>query len=79
MISRTFTRKSLKKILDGNGRACELPEFGEIYWDVEETSVLKVAGNLDEFYAEFRNLLEAFLNEREIPFDTKELARAIQY
>ena len=84
-IAPTFYRElayydaKIEDIMAGRGRACELPEFGAIYWDVEEATVLRVSNDLDGFYDEFRAVLEAFLVDRGIAFDADELAQAVAF
>jgi len=74
-----FHKEIMAKILDGQGRACELPEYGNLYWDVEEASILRIAGQLDEFYAQFQRVLELFLKEKNISFNQEELSQAVHY
>jgi putative methyltransferase len=74
-----FHDSVIERILDGQGRACELPDFGDLYWDVEETSVLRIAGRLDAFYDEVLGLLRIFLEERGIAYDDDELTQAVAY
>lgn len=69
----------IEDMLAGRGRACELPEFGSIYWDVEEATVLRVCRNLDAFYEEMQAVLEAFLADRGVAFDQAELREAVAY
>ncbi len=56
-----------------------MSEFGNIYWDVEEASLFRIARDLDRFYAEMGEVVRAFLKERDIAFDDAELAEAIRY
>ncbi|MCH7959137.1 MAG: hypothetical protein IID08_03330 [Candidatus Hydrogenedentes bacterium] len=69
----------LDRILEGGSRACALPEFGNIYWDVEEASLFRIARDLDRFYTEMGEVVRAFLNDRNIEFDDAELVEAIRY
>jgi radical SAM superfamily enzyme YgiQ (UPF0313 family) len=84
-IAPTFYRElgyydaKIDDIMAGKGRACELPQFGGIYWDVEEATVLRVCENLDGFYDEFRAVLEAFLVHHGIAFDPEELGQAVAF
>jgi len=63
----------------GLGRGTVMPDYGEIYWDVEEASLLRIAENLDQFYTELYEILIAFLSEREIAFDPEELREVVRY
>lgn len=69
----------MKQIIEGRGRAVLLPEYGEIYWAIEEASYLRIAARLDRFYRELENLLSQFLHEKGILVDSKELHEAICY
>ena len=69
----------LDRILQGHGRGRELPEFGEIYWDEEEASFLRISEKLGGFYDELVVVLRDFLDERGVAWDEAELAEAVQY
>ncbi|MCH8204696.1 MAG: cobalamin-dependent protein [Candidatus Hydrogenedentes bacterium] len=66
-------------ILSGRGRGCELRDFGDIYWDVEEACLLHVSGDLDRFYEELHEIIKAFLGERRLLYDADELTEAVAY
>ena len=67
------------RIRAGKSRARELPEFGEIYWDVEEASLFRVMTDPDRFYDELEDVVLSFLNENQITVDEAELAEAVKY
>lgn len=67
------------RIRDGKSRARELPEFGEIYWDVEEASLFRVMTDPDRFYDELEGVVLSFLNENQLTVDKAELAEAFKY
>lgn len=69
----------LNRIVSGGERACELREFGDIYWDVEEAMLFRICEDLDGFYAELEEVVAAFLRESAIDFDPRELRQAILY
>ena len=71
--------KQLDRLLEGHGRGHEMPEYGNIYWDEEEASFLRISEKLDQYYDEMLVLLSEFLKERKIPYDESELAEAVQY
>lgn len=71
--------KQVDRLLEGHGRGHESPEFGNLYWDEEETSFLRISGKLDQFYDEMLVLLREFLRERNLPYDEGELTEAVQY
>lgn len=66
-------------LLRGRGRGHILPEFGEIYWEVEEASFLRISEKLNQFYDEFLNVFKHFLTEKGFSYDEKELAEAVAY
>ena len=67
------------RILEGKGRGISLPEYGEISWDVEEASFLRISENLDTFYNELFDVIVCFLKEKNINFDREELKQALNY
>jgi radical SAM superfamily enzyme YgiQ (UPF0313 family) len=67
------------QLLAGHGRGHALPGFGDIYWDEEEASFLRLSEHLDAFYAELGACLRAFLTARGIEYDADELAEALRY
>lgn len=66
-------------ILKGHGRGRALKEFGNIYWDEEEASFLRISSKLDQFYDELSVLVREFMGDRGIAFDEDELEEVIQY
>ena len=68
-----------ERILEGKGRGIALPEYGEISWDVEEASFLRISENLDTFYNELFDVIVCFLKEKNINFDREELKQALNY
>ena len=69
----------LDRVLAGEGRAYVMPEFGKIYWDVEEASFLRISSQLDTFYRQMLDVLRDYLIENGISYDEEELAEAVQY
>jgi putative methyltransferase len=69
----------LDRILEGYGRGREMPEYGGIYWDEEEASVLRITEKLDEFYDEMLVLVRELLREKGISWDDAELSEAVRY
>jgi putative methyltransferase len=66
-------------MLAGGGRGYELKGYGDIYWDVEEASFLRIAERLDQFYDELHDLLRSFLDARGVDYDATELAEVVRY
>jgi len=71
--------QQLDRLLQGHGRGHEMSGYGNIYWDEEEASFLRISERLDPFYDEMLVLLKHFLSEKEIAYDVEELAEVIQY
>jgi len=63
----------------GQGRGCELPEYGGIYWDEEEACFLRLSRDFDGFYAELRELLLEFAERRGLSIDTAELDDVLRF
>ena len=69
----------LERLLAGDGRGHHLPEFGNLYWDEEEASFLRISERLDEFYVELGAVVRAFLAARDVAWDEEELAEVLRY
>ena len=66
-------------LLAGHGRGCEFPEYGNIYWDEEEASFLRIAEDFDAFYIELGSVTKRFLAACGISFDERELDEVLRY
>ena len=69
----------LDDMMAGRGRGSHAPEYGDIYWDMEEFSFLRIAEDLDRFYDEFEILLVDFLTGMGKDFDPDEVREAVRY
>ncbi|MEI8396565.1 MAG: radical SAM protein [Rhodospirillaceae bacterium] len=69
----------MEQILAGHGRGVVLPEFGEIYWAVEEASFLRLTDHAAAFYDELLDMTRDFLTEAGLTPDPAELAEVITY
>lgn len=74
----TFEAK-IERLRNGEGRGCVMPAYGDIYWDEEEASFLRLSADFDGFYDELRGLVVEFLERRSIPFVADELDDVIRY
>jgi len=73
-------RAHLDKFLTGEaGRGVVIREYGDIYWDVEEASFLRIAAHADLFYRELAASARDYLEAAGIPHDDDELNEAIRY
>ena len=66
-------------ILEGGGRGCVMKEFSDIYWEPEEASFLRLAGDFDAFIDELHSLTRFFLLKRNKEFCEEELMDVVQY
>jgi radical SAM superfamily enzyme YgiQ (UPF0313 family) len=69
----------MEQILAGKGRGIIDPEFGDIYWAVEEASFLRIAADADRFYAEMLDVVREFLTAQGKSFDDDEVREAVRY
>lgn len=74
-----FYQRHLDQLLAGGGRGVVLPEYGQLYWDVEEAVFLKAVSELQQFYAEILALASDFLSQRGITYEGEELRQVIRY
>jgi radical SAM superfamily enzyme YgiQ (UPF0313 family) len=72
-------RAQTEALLNGQGRGREMPEYGQLYWDEEEASFLRISERLDQFYAEFFQICSSFLADQGINYDPQELSEVIIY
>jgi radical SAM superfamily enzyme YgiQ (UPF0313 family) len=66
-------------LLDGHGRGCPMPAYGEIYWDDEEACFLRLSEDFDAFYAELRDVVVDFLEARGIDVPLDELDEVVRF
>jgi radical SAM superfamily enzyme YgiQ (UPF0313 family) len=69
----------MNQIMEGNGRAVLVPEYGDIYWAIEESSFLRITATADKFYAEMLDLVEQFLAQEQIAYNPEELEEVVYY
>lgn len=72
-------KKHLDQMLKGYGRCMAIPSFGNMYWDMEESSFLRISGKIDNFFDQMIVLIQEFLKEKGIPYDNSQLLELIQY
>jgi hypothetical protein len=58
-----------RMIQHGDHRGTIMPEYGDLYWDVEEASFLRLTKDADRFYAELTAIVFEFLSVRQIPYE----------
>lgn len=68
-----------EQLIAGRGRAVMLPEFGDIYWAIEESSFLRIANQADQFYKGMVDIVGQFLTSKGIAYDQEELGEAVMY
>jgi len=69
----------LDKILAGGGRGSHDPNYGDLYWELEEMCFLQVAEDLETFYAEFGEIILDYLDERGAAYQLDEVREAVHY
>jgi radical SAM superfamily enzyme YgiQ (UPF0313 family) len=52
------------RLLEGKGRGRTVDGYAPIYWDEEEASFLRITENHSEFYAEFQEVVNSYLEAR---------------
>ena len=61
-----FFFKRAEEVTGGSGRGCAYPEFGDIAFDDEEVSFLRLSKNKDRFYKELELVVLDLLNEQQL-------------
>lgn len=71
--------RQLDRLLAGHGRGHEMAGYGDIYWDEEEASFLRISERLELFYDELLDVVREFLKSKNLAYDEEELREAILY
>ena len=74
-----FFDRFIDGLLEGKGRGVKMPEFGSLYWDIEESTLLRSLSRTDEFYEQFFDLICDFLNVRGHELNVEEISEVIRY
>lgn len=74
-----YYRDQVEFIRGGHGRCRIMPEYGEIYWDEEEASFLRISSQLDQFYDELEQLICRYLDDNGLNYEIVELQEAMKY
>lgn len=69
----------IEAILQGKPRGCVASDFSSTYWEPEEASYLSISTDKDSFYNEFSVLIELYLANLDINYDSQELWEVIKY
>jgi radical SAM superfamily enzyme YgiQ (UPF0313 family) len=66
---------------DGEHRGTVMHEYGDIYWDVEEASFLRITQDTDTFYQELLDIVMVFLQKKGIEHsdDIEQIRQALIY
>ncbi|OSM00166.1 putative cobalamin B12-binding domain-containing protein [Magnetofaba australis IT-1] len=72
-------RAHLGRMLTGQGRGVEKPEYGEIYWEPEEVGFVQICQQTDRVYDELAAFTSWFLTQQGVAFDPEEMREAILY
>ena len=76
-----YDRLISNMIVSGEHRGTYLPEYGDLYWDVEEASFLRITQDTDHFYLELLNIVFEFLNQKKITYwpEVNQVVQALVY
>lgn len=74
-----FFDKYINDIFKGRPQCVFLDDFGDISWQIEEATFLRLAENLDKFYQEFLALTLELLKTKNIKFDEDQLKEVFRY
>lgn len=66
-------------VLQGNPRAQIMPDFANIYWDVEEALYLRIVSEKGLFYREFFDIIVGLLDKNLIKYDMEEIKDVIKF
>ncbi len=72
-------RDYLESIMAGGPQCLFLEDFGEISWQIEEATFLRLSENQDSFYREFAALVRKLLEDRCLQFSEPELEEVFLY
>lgn len=69
----------LADILEGHGRMVHLPEYSDVYLDVDEASFILLSAQKDLFFEELKTVVEDYLTEKGKQFDPKVISDVFKY
>lgn len=76
---RVFHTEYLENLLHGKPQCVFIKEFGEISWQIEEATFLRISGDLAGFYHELESLVSDFLDAKGVVYSCGELKDVVQY
>lgn len=68
-----------RMVNEGEHRGTVLPEYGDLYWDVEEASFLRLTRDGLSFYEELIGLVYEFLSRAGVDYDAALVSQAVLY
>jgi len=71
--------KQVENILAQKGRMQVLREYGDIYWDEDEASFLKLSEKLGDFYQDLHAIVKDFLSKQKVEYSPEELVQVMEY
>ena len=74
-----YYEQFLEDVLTGQPQCVFLEEFGDVSWQIEEASLLRLSGQLDTFYQELFLLVKNFLESRNVHFNQALLINILIY
>ena len=76
---REHFERHLSDMLDGQARAVVMGEYSNLYWDIEEASLLRVSEDIDAYYHQLKQVVLEFFEAEKIEIDVEELSEAMIY
>ncbi len=76
---RTFHAEYLDGLLHGKPQCVFIKEFGDISWQIEEATFLRISRDLAGFYCELEPLVSDFLNAKGAVYSCEELKDVVRY
>lgn len=72
-------KKHVDTILAGGGRCVAMSSYGNVYWDMEEASFLRISEKMDDFYEDLKFLVKDFLENKGTMYNDVELEEVFKY
>ncbi len=75
----SLTKNAVERSVGGGRLDLVLPEFGNIYWPLEEASFLTFVTDKEKFYREIRSFIETLASQLTVPVDNDLLDDLVLY
>jgi len=71
--------KAADSIIQGNPRGLIMPNFGNIYWEIEEASYINISNKKESFYNEMYEVTKEYLESIGVDYNDEELKEVVEY